>query len=114
MPLQQPTSKLNELDHLILWCMTPGYMEGNCTDISSIRSSLELLLTKHNFIFKRTKERVPRWTYFYQRLEKLIAWEYVNKVGSKGYRINYENREKILEYLKGYVNINYGRQNGDV
>lgn len=106
--LPVPTTKLNEFDHLILFTLAESNTPKGVPDI--IRR-IEDLWSIHNLTFHRSNGHIPTRSYFYNRLEKLTDWFYINKVGKRAYRLNWQTKKLVVDYIMPYIRSNYKIKN---
>jgi len=106
MSLSRPPTRLNEIDHIILYSIATT--RGNKATVYEIRDDIQQLWKCHNLNFKRAKLGVPGYTYVYQRLDKLVDRGYVDKQGKRAYRLNIGDHSNLVSYVVEYIKLTYG------
>ena len=99
-------NQLIELDYLIIYAIALN--RSNKALISDIMDEVERLWKVHNITFPKSKLKTPSYHYFYARLNKLIDKGYVERQGKRTYRINRDNYDVIIEYIKSHIKFTYG------
>ena len=104
--LIQAPAKLNELDHLILYAIltTRGCVSTN----SEIKEVVEQFWKNHNKKFSRSKMGIPSYTYFYQRISRMILLGYIERRGIRAYRITRDHYPDLVPYIRSYMKLTYG------
>jgi hypothetical protein len=104
-----PNQKLNELDHLIIFSI--AVTRKNEATVYEIIDSIRSLWSRHNLKFMRAKKNIPSNIYFYQRLERLLLMGYLEKRGSRLYKLNCEHYGDLVAYITSYIKLTYGIEN---